>query len=514
MGGATKRRRSAFGIVDSDRGTFGVDFMSLRVSLANDETAVRQRTVALRQRIEVRAKRIASGNAEAAAGKKITGKPAVRTTAGANASDRSMEVRSENSQGVARSNAKNVPLENGLSLDATTDVTVADTNVAVDANVVIGAAESGEADAATEAATLFASYATEAEASEVVTLERQAEVIEQTITNFYNAEQNVLSLFGIGPDYRDPPARTETVVTGEPFTGGTAASGTAAGGASSNDVSAIGDDAGGEGAKAEPVAELAAPDPLLGDNTYAPVAGFDGETYQGGEQGETAGDLLDASGLNTGVAVNVTGSEAGTIAAGGETGSFSEIERLVLSAYGDVVSAGAVSVGMEIEVGAGDDTVSIGGNATSVYGQDGNDTINVQGDVDMIDGGTGNDTIELGGSGTVYGRAGNDTLTAGRGDGEVRIDAGADNDTMIYDVTSVSGDVGDRVDGGSGTDTLVLRFDADSPWGSQSAVEMQLSLWDMFGINSGTLTAINLDVSSVETVNLVRANGTVRTFNL
>lgn len=315
------------------------------------------------------------------------------------------------------------------------------------------------------AAALISSADASSELAEINALDARADAIREMITKLYSAQQNVLSLFGF-----DPGSRESSV--SEPMDAAPLAA---------EEAAAADSEAVEEEAAAEETEDLD------GDNTFALSVGFDASTYQGGETGETLGDLIDASGLGSAATVLYSGSEAGTIGAGADSASFSEIERLVLTDQNDVVSAGLDTVGIDVDTGIGDDTVV---------------------------GGSGGDTIELGAAGYVDAHAGDDTVTAGHGAGQVEIHGGDGNDTIIYDVTSLSLLAGNQVYGDAGSDTLELRFSGDSPLGVETLVETELAVWELGAISTGTLTGIGLYLTTVETVNLTRADGTVRTFNL
>lgn len=124
-----------------------------------------------------------------------------------------------------------------------------------------------------------------------------------------------------------------------------------------------------------------------GDDTFTLAANAGNDTIFGGEAGETSGDMLDFSGLATGVNLGLTGNEPGTVQLGTSSVTFSEIEQYNLTAQNDTF-AGA----------GGNDVVYGGAGADSLAGNSGND---------FLDGGTGNDTL-LGG-------ASNDTLVGGDG---------------------------------------------------------------------------------------------------
>lgn len=235
--------------------------------------------------------------------------------------------------------------------------------------------------------------------------------------------------------------------------------------------------------------------------------GNDSVTFEG-----NAGSVLLGTGDDTlnvaGIAGAIDGGSGNdTVTIGGDSGA------VTLGTGMDSLTVGGNVAGV-ISAGDDADTITVGGNATNIYGETGDDTITVDGDAVLIDGGTGNDTITLGGGGLVDGGSGNDTLTAGHGGGVVQIFGGDDNDTIIYDVTSVSSLAGDFIHGGNGSDTLELRFSGDSPAGLQASVENELALGESLGFTAGTLTGLNLYVDTIETINIVRADGTVRTFNI
>ncbi len=140
-----------------------------------------------------------------------------------------------------------------------------------------------------------------------------------------------------------------------------------------------------------------------GDDTIAFSDGFGNDTVIGGETGETSGDVLDFSAVTGPVTVTYTGDEAGTVTDGTDTITFSEIERLTLSDNADVVDASADSVGIDVEAGAGNDTITGGSGEDTIDGGTGQDSIEGGAGDDLLTGGDGNDTFVYGG--------GNDTIT-------------------------------------------------------------------------------------------------------
>ncbi|SMY07753.1 Hint domain-containing protein [Flavimaricola marinus] len=109
-----------------------------------------------------------------------------------------------------------------------------------------------------------------------------------------------------------------------------------------------------------------------GDDIFVLEDGFGTDSIDGGEGTETSGDVLDASGLTSGVTVDLEtlqpfNPEMGTLTSGGNTATFTNIEALNLTGYADSVigSGGAdtVELGMgadTIDAGAGDDVISLG----------------------------------------------------------------------------------------------------------------------------------------------------------
>ncbi len=145
-----------------------------------------------------------------------------------------------------------------------------------------------------------------------------------------------------------------------------------------------------------------------GDDTFLLSGAYGNDTIVGGEAGETNGDTIDATALTQDTTLTFSGNEAGTIADGSSTATFSEIESVQLGSGDDVVNAAAATTGVNVDAGAGDD---------SLTGGSGDDT---------LAGGTGSDTLA--------GGAGNDSLDLGAGDGNadlVILDDGLGNDVVV-----------------------------------------------------------------------------------
>ncbi|MEM6661714.1 MAG: Hint domain-containing protein, partial [Pseudomonadota bacterium] len=168
------------------------------------------------------------------------------------------------------------------------------------------------------------------------------------------------------------------------------------------------------------------------DDTLTGGAGAD--TLYGGAGTDTfdgpndAGDVVvggeDADRINFGAGsqtVTVTGNEAGSVVGGG---TFSEIEEFDLGAGDDTLTAdaGAVSAGLSVFGGAGNDSILGGADEDALYGGTGNDNIAGEAGNDLLYGGAGNDTLT--------GGAGDDVLTGGAGNDTFALSAGGGDDTI------------------------------------------------------------------------------------
>lgn len=225
---------------------------------------------------------------------------------------------------------------------------------------------------------------------------------------------------------------------------------------------------------------------------------FDADTIDGGE-GVTSGvdfDVIDASLTSTGVSVDFTGDEAGTLTDGTGTMSFSNIEGLVLTDQDDVVEASNDSLGVDVNAQDGDDSITTGSGADNINAGTGNDVIATGDGNDTVRADEGDDSV-LGGDGDdeIYGFEGNDTVDGGDGDDYINtrtspgtglpdegyIDAGnpgisypgdaSPNDDLdsvlggAGDDTILTGDDDDTIDAGSGNDSVDAGFDDDSVLG-------------------------------------------------
>ncbi|WP_424942059.1 Hint domain-containing protein [Aliiroseovarius crassostreae] len=133
-----------------------------------------------------------------------------------------------------------------------------------------------------------------------------------------------------------------------------------------------------------------------GDDVFDVDAGFGSDTIVGGETGETAGDTLDASSMSDNIALDLSANgasdpESGTLSAGGDTLTFSEIENVHLGS-GDDTATGS-SGDDNVDLGAGNDSAQGGAGNDTLEGGDGADTLLGQQGDDSLSGGDGNDTM-------------------------------------------------------------------------------------------------------------------------
>ncbi len=179
--------------------------------------------------------------------------------------------------------------------------------------------------------------------------------------------------------------------------------------------------------------------------------GFGTDTIDGGEGG-TDNDTLDFTGLTSGVDVTFGGPEAGTAVNGGDTATFTNIERVEGSNLADTIDATASSSDQTVLGGGGDDSITGGSGNDVLDGGADNDSIDGGAGADEISGGAGNDTLAGGdGNDTLYGGDGNDTLFGGAGDDNIA--GGADADTIVLQGT-IDNDL--IAGGGTGNDNDTL----------------------------------------------------------
>jgi Ca2+-binding RTX toxin-like protein len=144
--------------------------------------------------------------------------------------------------------------------------------------------------------------------------------------------------------------------------------------------------------------------------------------------------------------VSVSGTSSPDTAALAYSGS-----SLVIAIDGETESFSGPFLGINIDLGNGNDSINIGTGmpSVSVIGGDGNDTIiAANGEANTLDGGMGDDSV-VGGNGNdiILGGQGDDTLLAGSG--LATLDAGKGADSL----TAGSGN--DLLNGGNGADTLI-----------------------------------------------------------
>lgn len=161
---------------------------------------------------------------------------------------------------------------------------------------------------------------------------------------------------------------------------------------------------------------------------------FGNDTITGGEIGETTGDTLDGGALTEAVNVVYSGDEAGDALNNvtGDSAAFSEIEHINTGSGDDTFDGTLDTVGIDLNAGAGADTI-LGGQA--------GDTLNA---------GSGADTID--------GQAGDDTINAGDDADEIRLTDGFDNDSIIG---GEGGNDSDTVSGATLTEDVVVTYDGD-----------------------------------------------------
>ncbi|QWF15371.1 M91 family zinc metallopeptidase [Lysobacter capsici] len=145
-----------------------------------------------------------------------------------------------------------------------------------------------------------------------------------------------------------------------------------------------------------------------------------------------------------------------------------------------VMTRPRVSVNMDVDGGAGNDTITTGAGRDRIDGGAGNDTIRSGDGRDDVFGNTGNDTIDAGrGNDVVYGGDGNDRLLGGDGrdyieggKGNDRIDGGRGDDVLsggLGDDNLVGGRGNDRVYTGAGADRVDNRSGNDAIYGQSGS---------------------------------------------
>ena len=169
------------------------------------------------------------------------------------------------------------------------------------------------------------------------------------------------------------------------------------------------------------------------------VGGDTGEAYDTNVYGtKTGGDRLHVEGDGP-VILRLTSTEDGTATRGGDTLTFTGIERIHLGAGADIVRGGAAAIdryGLSIWTGAGDDQINGSRAGDFIEPGEGDDIVWAGAGEDFINGSRGNDTI--------YGGAGNDNIRWGQG----ADDGNAGTRGLAYG--------NDRLFGGAGQDVVNL----------------------------------------------------------
>jgi Ca2+-binding RTX toxin-like protein len=170
--------------------------------------------------------------------------------------------------------------------------------------------------------------------------------------------------------------------------------------------------------------------------------------------------LASITASNSTTSVNVLGGNGNDMIT---LNSIADVRALILVIDGqvgdDTISAMNALFGnslVSLNGGAGNDTITGGGDSDIINGGDGDDLLSGNADGDLIDGGDGNDVINGDdGSDTLLGNIGNDTVNGGDGNDSVNgmlgrdtIIGGDGNDTLL------GGGSVDFIYGGDGTDTL------------------------------------------------------------
>lgn len=211
--------------------------------------------------------------------------------------------------------------------------------------------------------------------------------------------------------------------------------------------------------------EITCPEPILASDA-AGNPFTSGDLYLNfGSRAENRKEIDTNDNAETVVVKHVGGSagnESVEIQWGNWKQSFDNVSKVILEDGGsgdDYIDARGILSEVELHGGVGNDTIFLGdGNNSEAWGDDGNDTITASSQAGVVGvilrGGAGNDVLTAGGSAiTIYGDAGNDTITGSSGKDYLYGDDGSG--TAADGNDSISGDDGDDViRGGKGNDTL------------------------------------------------------------
>ncbi|MEM6759209.1 MAG: Hint domain-containing protein [Pseudomonadota bacterium] len=250
-----------------------------------------------------------------------------------------------------------------------------------------------------------------------------------------------------------------------------------------------------------------------------PTSDIDAVTIDGGSDGTDGnpdddangneGDVLDLGDVTEDLEVRFddTDPEDGTVDGLDSDGAvditFEEIEKVITGSGDDDVDGGDSDGPINVETGAGDDTITGTDGDDTIDSGDDDDEITTGDGSDSVDGGDGNNVIDTSGPSsidptdpegkpdagypglfvgdddpendkdTVTTGSGDDEITTGddddlinAGDGDNDIDAGFDDDTVITgdgDDTIVGGEGNDSIDAGDGDDLIFAGNDPSIP---------------------------------------------------
>ncbi|KNG95423.1 Hint domain-containing protein [Pseudaestuariivita atlantica] len=228
-------------------------------------------------------------------------------------------------------------------------------------------------------------------------------------------------------------------------------------------------------------------------DVIAVADGYGQDTIIGGETGLDA-DTIDATATSA-TTVTYTGDEAGTMVTGTDSAVFSEIEALRMGAGDDSVDATLDTLGVDVDGGAGADTLIGGSGDDSLAGGEGADSLVGGAGADTLVGGGGADVLTGGaGADSLVGGAGADTLNVGSGD----IATGGDGDDVFNltpadldgtNLTIVGGETGETVG-----DTLNITGPAEIVYTSLDNESGTITYYD---------TGEVVTFSEIETINYV-----------
>lgn len=173
--------------------------------------------------------------------------------------------------------------------------------------------------------------------------------------------------------------------------------------------------------------------------------GLGNDSITGGETVTTGTDFdtLDLSTVTTGVTVDWTGPEAGTITDGADTINFSDIEQIILTDQADLLDAASETVGVNVDGAGGNDTLNTGSGNDTVAGGDGTNSYSLGAGDDVMLGGTGADLVYQ------FDGHGDDTLDGGAGRDELYYGFVTSGQTITFDSAT-----GGTATGGGDTDSF------------------------------------------------------------